>query len=28
VNGPELFNKYVGETEKNVRDLFEDAKKD
>lgn len=28
VNGPELFNKFVGETEKNVRDLFEDAKKD
>lgn len=28
VNGPELFNKYVGETEKNVRELFDDAKKD
>ena len=28
VNGPELFNKYVGETESNVRKLFDDAKKD
>ena len=28
VNGPELFNKYVGETEANVRKLFDDAKKD
>jgi vesicle-fusing ATPase len=28
VNGPELFNKYVGETESNVRKLFEEAKKD
>lgn len=28
VNGPELFNKFVGETEKNVRELFDDAKKD
>lgn len=28
VNGPELFNKFVGETEANVRKLFEDAKKD
>lgn len=28
VNGPELFNKYVGETESNMRKLFEDAKKD
>ena len=28
VNGPELFNKYVGETEKNVRALFDDAKKE
>ncbi len=28
VNGPELFNKFVGETEKNVRDLFADAKRD
>lgn len=28
INGPELFNKYVGETEKNIRDLFSDAWKD
>jgi vesicle-fusing ATPase len=28
VNGPELFNKYVGETEANVRKLFDDAKAD
>lgn len=28
VNGPELFNKFVGETEKNVRELFADAKKE
>lgn len=28
VNGPELFNKFVGETEANVRKLFDDAKKD
>jgi vesicle-fusing ATPase len=28
VNGPELFNKYVGETESNVRKLFDDAKRD
>lgn len=28
MNGPELFNKFVGETEKNVRELFTDAKKD
>lgn len=28
VNGPEIFNKFVGETEKQVRDLFADAKKD
>ncbi len=28
VNGPELFNKFVGETEKNVRELFADAKRD
>lgn len=25
VNGPEVLSKYVGETEKNVRDLFADA---
>jgi vesicle-fusing ATPase len=28
VNGPELLNKFVGESEKNVRELFADAKKD
>ena len=28
VNGPEIMNKYVGETEKNIRDLFQDAKTD
>lgn len=28
VNGPELLNKYVGESEANVRKLFEDAIKD
>ena len=28
VNGPEIMNKYVGETEKNIRDLFQDAKND
>ena len=28
VNGPELFDKYVGETEKKIRDLFSNAEKD
>ncbi|KAG6554895.1 hypothetical protein Mapa_003479 [Marchantia paleacea] len=28
VNGPEILSKFVGETEKNVRDLFADAEKD
>ena len=28
VNGPEVLNKYLGETEKNVRDLFADAEND
>ena len=28
VNGPEVPSKYVGETEKNVRDLFADAEND
>ena len=28
VNGPELFDKYVGETEKKIRDLFTNAEKD
>lgn len=25
VNGPEIMSKYVGEAEKNIRDLFQDA---
>ncbi|CAN4097964.1 unnamed protein product [Withania somnifera] len=28
VNGPEVLSKFVGETEKNVRDLFADAEQD
>ncbi|XP_058217739.1 vesicle-fusing ATPase-like [Rhododendron vialii] len=28
VNGPEVLSKFVGETEKNVRDLFTDAEQD
>ena len=28
VNGPELFDKFVGETEKKIRDLFANAEKD
>ena len=28
VNGPELFDKYVGETERKIRDLFLEAEKD
>ena len=28
VNGPEVLSKFVGETEKNVRDLFVDAEND
>ena len=28
VNGPELLDKYVGESEKHVRELFDDAKSD
>jgi len=28
VNGPEIFNKFVGESEANVRKLFEDAEKE
>lgn len=28
INGPELFDKYVGETEKKIRDLFAEAEKD
>ena len=26
VNGPEIFSKYVGEAEKNIRELFQDAR--
>lgn len=28
VNGPEILSKYVGESEKNIRELFEDAEKE
>lgn len=28
VNGPEVLSKFVGETKKNVRDLFADAEND
>src|SRR5690606_5658909 len=28
VNGPEILNKYVGQSEENIRKLFEDAIKD
>lgn len=28
INGPEVLNKFVGESEKMIRELFEDAKKD
>lgn len=28
VNGPEIFNKYIGETERNMRELFRDAELD
>ena len=28
VNGPEILNKFVGESEKNIRLLFEDAETD
>lgn len=28
VNGPELFDKYVGETENKIRALFTDAEKE
>jgi SpoVK/Ycf46/Vps4 family AAA+-type ATPase len=27
VKGPELLNQYIGESEKNVRDIFEKARK-
>ncbi|KAJ1411520.1 ATPase, partial [Ochromonadaceae sp. CCMP2298] len=28
VNGPEIMDKFVGEAERNIRDLFEDAERD
>ena len=28
INGPELFDKYVGETEKKIREIFSDAEED
>lgn len=28
VNGPEIFSKYVGESDENIRKLFKDAKDD
>jgi vesicle-fusing ATPase len=28
VNGPEIFDKFVGGSEKNIRDLFADAESD
>jgi SpoVK/Ycf46/Vps4 family AAA+-type ATPase len=28
VNGPEILNKYVGQSEENIRKLFADAEKD
>lgn len=28
VNGPEIFNKYIGESESNIRKLFEEAEED
>lgn len=28
MNGPEVLSKFVGESEKNVRDLFADAEND
>jgi vesicle-fusing ATPase len=28
VNGPEIFNKYVGQSEQNMRDLFKDAQEE
>ncbi|EPR79250.1 SEC18-like vesicular fusion protein [Spraguea lophii 42_110] len=28
VNGPEILNKYIGESEKNIRELFAEAEKD
>lgn len=28
INGPEIFNKYVGQSEQNIRDIFSDAQND
>jgi vesicle-fusing ATPase len=28
VNGPEVLNKYVGQSEENIRNLFKDAESD
>lgn len=28
VNGPDVLNKFVGESERKIRELFEDAEKD
>jgi vesicle-fusing ATPase len=28
VNGPEIFDKFVGEAERKIRELFEDAEKE
>jgi len=28
INGPEVFNKYVGQTEENIRELFKEAEKE
>jgi SpoVK/Ycf46/Vps4 family AAA+-type ATPase len=28
VNGPEILNKYVGQSEENIRELFKDAEED
>ena len=28
VNGPEILNKFVGQSEENIRKLFEDAEKE
>lgn len=28
VNGPEIFDKYVGESEKKIRELFKEAEED
>ena len=28
INGPEILNKFVGQSEENIRNLFADARKD